>query len=306
MLEENTYYKPATLSEAFSLAKSNKEIFRFMAGGTDFLVNKFQGTESARCIIDLTGIAELKNIKTEDGYLKIGSLIRLDELKNIPEIKNEFPVLLEAVQSIATPVIRKTATLGGNILCENRCTFFNQSEWWREAVGYCLKCDGDICIATGGKKACFSKFVSDTAPILISMNALIETIEGENVSIKPLESIYSGDGTKPRNLSKNTIVKSIHLPLHQQFRCTFTKLRQRESMDFTSLSFATSITKSGKIKIVVGGVDSKPIVIDGTEDDNKNELINQAVKKSKIVDNDFFSRNYRKEMIKVFGENSFK
>ncbi|PIZ05633.1 MAG: 4-hydroxybenzoyl-CoA reductase subunit beta, partial [Flavobacteriales bacterium CG_4_10_14_0_8_um_filter_32_5] len=46
--------------------------------------------------------------------------------------------------SVGSPLIRKTATIGGNVLCENRCLYYNQSEWWRESIGYCLKCDGDI------------------------------------------------------------------------------------------------------------------------------------------------------------------
>lgn len=305
MIAEKLYFKPNTVAEAIALAKENGEKFRFIAGGTDVLVNKFQGNNNSACLIDLTGIDELKQVKKVGEYLSIGALVRLDELKKIEYIRNEFPVLIDAAHSVASPVIRKTATIGGNILCENRCIFYNQSEWWREAAGRCLKCDGDICIASGGKKKCFSKFVSDTAPTLISMDSIIEVIDKDDERKIKIEDIYTGDGIEPRSLSKTAIVKSVLLPLNQQFQSVFKKLRQRESLDFTSLTTCVSIDKNGKIKIVLGGIDTKPIVIVGTTKSNREELITQAFKKSRAIDNEIFSRNYRREMVKVFLRRSF-
>lgn len=318
------YLKAKTIDEAIRLASEHENDFRFLAGGTDVIVNKFQNNDESNCLIDITGIEELKKISPVHpegnavATLMIGSLVTLDELKNNSEIKKHFPALVEAAHSVASPMLRKTATIGGNILCENRCSFFNQSEWWREAVGYCLKCDGEVCIATGGKKACFSKFVSDTAPVLISMDAMIEIAasspdpfskgEGELVqtSIIPLESIYTGDGIAPRNLSKTSIIKNIILPLDENFKTVYKKLRPREAVDFSSLTTVVTIDDSGNIKIVLGGVDPKPVVVTGTIHDDKEKLIKEAVKKSRIVDNDFYSRTYRKEMISVFLKQSFE
>src|ERR1039457_5912733 len=206
IVAEKIYLKPKTVEEAIRFAKKHENNFRYLAGGTDVIVNKFQGNEEADCLIDISGIDELKNVVKEKDCLKIGSLVRLDDLKNHSEIKNLFPALFEAAHSVASPMLRKTATIGGNILCENRCIFYNQSEWWREAVGYCLKCDGDICIATGGTKACFSKFVSDTAPVLICYDAQINVADHKGIQANKLEDIYTGDGLKPRNLSETSII----------------------------------------------------------------------------------------------------
>src|SRR3990172_1759233 len=241
MITEKIYLKPKTVKEAISFAKENEKSFRYLAGGTDVIVNKFQGNDDKDCLIDISGIDELNKIIRYEDILKIGSLIRLDELQYNPEIKNEFPALMEAAHSVGSPLIRRTATIGGNILCENRCIFYNQSEWWRQAAGYCLKCAGDICIATGGKKKCFSKFVSDTAPVLIAYNALAETQDEKEAQIIPLEKIYTGDGLHPVNLSPTAIVKSILLPLEKNFVCIFKKLRPREAVDFTSLTTAVSL-----------------------------------------------------------------
>ncbi len=306
MIAEKIYIKAKTVEEAIQAAKSNGDNFCFLAGGTDVLVNKFQGTEEATCLIDITGIEELKNVTTDGNFLKIGSLIKLDDLKKHEAITMNFPALLEAAHQAASPMLRKTATIGGNILCENRCSFFNQSEFWREAVGYCLKCEGDVCIATGGKKACFSKFVSDTAPVLISANAQLEISNENGSKIIPLESIYTGDGINPRNLPKLALIKNIVLPLDKNFKIIFKKLRPREAVDFTSLTTAVSIDQFGDIKIVLGGIDPKPVVVAGSMNDKKEELIKQALKQSRIVDNDYYSRAYRKEMITVFLNQSFE
>lgn len=305
MITEKIYLKPTTVEQAIRFASENENDFRYLAGGTDVIVNKFQGNDESNCLIDITGIEELKQVIKNGKFLKIGSLVRLDDLKNHSEIKKIFPVLIEAAHSVASPMIRKTATLGGNLLCENRCIFYNQSEWWREAADFCLKCDGDICIATGGTKNCFSKFVSDTATVLIALGAFVEVAEKNDGYITRLEDIYTGDGLDPRKISATGIIKSIHIPMNQHCKCVFKKLRPREAVDFTSLTTAVALNNYGKIKIVLGGVDPKPIVVEGTSSGKKEDLISQAVKKARIIDNDFYSRLYRKEMIQVFLERSF-
>lgn len=305
IVAEKLYLKPKTVEEAILFANKYNESFHYMAGGTDVIVNKFQGNAEADCLVDITDIDELKQVTKDKDYLRIGSLVRLDDLKLHSEIKILFPALLEAAHSVASPMLRKTATLGGNLLCENRCIFYNQSEWWREAVGYCLKCDGEVCIATGGKKNCYSKFVSDTAPVLIALNASLDIIDSNGEQTIPLEEIYSGDGMKPRKLSRSAIIRSILIPTKEKYTCIFKKLRPREAVDFSSLTTALSLSKSGVVRIVLGGVDPKPILVQGTMSDNREELIKQAVKKARIIDNDFYPRLYRKEMIPVFLKRSF-
>ncbi|MCG3165444.1 MAG: 4-hydroxybenzoyl-CoA reductase subunit beta [Bacteroidia bacterium] len=306
MITQKLYLKPKSLDEALKSASENENNFRFLAGGTDILVNKFQGNDAADCLIDISGIEELRQITKSENYLSIGSLVKLDELQSHSEICKEFPVLIEAAKAVASPMIRKTATLGGNLLCENRCSFYNQSEWWREAVGYCLKCDGAICIATGGRKNCFSKFVSDTAVALVSMDATIDIADIKGSYTVKLEDIYSGNGVNPRNLDKLALIISINLPMSQNYKSVFKKLRQRESLEFSSLSTAVTLNSKGKIKIVLGGVDPKPVVEEGTTNENIEDLITKITKKARIVDNDVYSREYRKEMIGSFLRKSFK
>lgn len=257
-------------------------------------------------MIDITKIKELKGISKEEDHLRIGTLEILEDLKHNQFLIDEFPILIKAALAVGAPLLRKTATIGGNVLCENRCLFYNQSDWWRESVGYCLKCDGDICIATQGKKACFSELVSDTAPALIAMDASVELVDVDGISIVPLESIYTGDGVNPRNLSETAVLTAILLPLRRKFRTDFHKLRERESLEFTSLTCAVAIDRNGKLKIALSGVDPKAVVVEGTINDDKADLIKKATKGARAIDNDMYSRTYRKKMIEVFLNRSFE
>jgi len=306
MVIEKKYILATTVQEAIEQAIANKGNFKYLAGGTDVMVNKFQGNETSGCLIDITKIEALKGITKQDNFLRIGALEILEELKFNSDLKTEFPMLIEAALSVGSPLIRKTATIGGNVLCENRCLFYNQSEWWRESIGYCLKCDGDICIATGGKNACFSELVSDTAPALIAMDAEIEYVDEKGTHQQPLESIYTGDGVKPRNLSETAIITALFLPLNRGFKTAFFKLRERESLEFTSLTSAVVVDKNGKLKIALSGVDPKPVVIEGKIEDDKDLLIKKAIKAARAVDNDMYSRKYRREMISVYLKRSFE
>lgn len=317
VIHEKVYLLPSTADEAIALASKfaarsgeSGNSFRFLAGGTDVMPNRFQGNDTTVHLIDLTRLHELRSItmvttSSEDRYLRIGALETLEDTARNPLVREEFPMLAEAALSVASPLIRTSATIGGNILCENRCLFYNQSEWWRASVGYCLKCDGDICIATGGKKACFSELVSDTAPALIALDADIEWQDMMGVRRQKLEEIYTGDGATPRNLPQTALVLAIYLPLGRRFKTAFFKLRERESLDFTSLTSAVSLDATGNLKVSLAGVDPKPVVVTGHITDNKDDLIKQALRQSRAIDNDMYSRTYRREMIRVYLTKSF-
>ncbi len=294
------YMRVGSVSEALEMAARHSDDFSYLAGGTDVMVNRFQGNNPASCLIDLSGIAELQNVSEEADWLRIGALVKLNRLKNYPPITEYFPVLIEAARAVGSPLVRSMATLGGNLLCENRCIFYNQTEFGREAVNYCLKSGGDICIATGGPKVCFSEFVSDTAPALISLDARVEIAAPGGGKTIPLEEIYTGDGLQPRKLEKTAILKTILLPLNRCFRSVFKKLSPRKSVDFTSLTTAVSVDDNGKMKVVLGGVSPGPVVIEWQRNGDPEALIKQALKLCKTVDNDVYSRNYRRKMISVF------
>lgn len=305
-IAEKKYLIPGSIEEAVAFAKENADDFMYLAGGTDVMVNRFQGNETSSCLIDLSRIEGLSGITFGKESLTIGAMTTLNEIEFNDEIRSSFPILHQAAGEVGSPLIRRTATIGGNILCENRCSFYNQSTQWREAIGYCLKCDGETCIATGGTKACFSKFISDTAPALIVLNASIEIDDINGSRSIPLEEIYTGDGVDPRNLDKTAIIKSISIPLDHEYQGLFKKLRSRESVDFTSLTIAVTLRDDDQIRIAVAGVDPKPVVVTGKNGDDLHLLIKQVHKKSRTVDNDNMSRKHRKHMASLYLNECFE
>lgn len=300
IIKEKIYLQPKTVNEALEAAHKHQDDFQYVAGGTDIFVNKFQGNDTSSCMIDISSIKQLEEVSLLKDYLKIGSMVKLKNLGKNEIILNDFPVLIEAANSVGSPLIRETATIGGNILCENRCFYYNQSDWWREAIGYCLKCEGDVCIATGSTKKCYSELVSDTAPVLISMNALIELADKDGMTIKKLEEIYTGDGIDPRNLKKTSIITGILLPLGKGLKVVFKKLRERQSLDFTSLTSSVSSDRAGRIRVVLAGVDPAPVIIEGSQDFDSDYFVKTALRKSRSIDNEMLTRTFRRDMIKVF------
>ena len=300
------YMMASSVKEAIDLVSKDSENSRFIAGGTDVMVNHFQGNLECKRIVDISNIDELKQVIDDVDMLRIGSLVRLHDLREIDFISENYPALLLAADAVGSPLIRQTATLGGNILCENRCLFYNQSEWWRESIGKCLKCDGDTCIATGGRKKCYSELVSDTCPVLIALDARLEVVNKNGVQEFNLEDIYTGDGIQPRMVKNTDLVTHILLPVKKDTKVVFKKLRQRLSLEFTSLTTAVSLDSDRNITIAMAGVDPGPVVVRGKSGDNLSDLIDTAIKRSRAIDNDMLTRKYRREMIKIFLEESFE
>ena len=111
MLVVQKYLIPKTLVEALKYAGENEGNFKYLAGGTDIMANQFLDNETSPCIIDISKISELTEIKKTKRYLKIGPLVKLDNLKEIPTVKSEFPEMIIAADSVASPIIRKSGVV---------------------------------------------------------------------------------------------------------------------------------------------------------------------------------------------------
>ena len=127
MISTKEYIKATSVSHAISLANANDGCFRYLAGGTDVMANKFQGNDETSLLIDISELKALKEVYTTESHLVIGAMVCLDDIKNHPLIAVHFPSLAAAANAVASPTIRKTATFGGNLLCENRCIYSHTS-----------------------------------------------------------------------------------------------------------------------------------------------------------------------------------
>jgi len=107
---------PTTINEAISLHEKYGEGAKYIAGGTDVIVKIKEGKISPQCLISLRHLQGLDNIIYEKGELRIGAMVTHRMLELSPVIRNEFPVLADAVENIGSVQIRNVATIGGNIV----------------------------------------------------------------------------------------------------------------------------------------------------------------------------------------------
>ncbi len=309
-----SYTSPATLVQAARLINDDEGAI-YIAGGTDLMVRRSLGIDKTTHLIDLSAISALRGITLNSETLSIGATTTLAELASSSAVRSHFPALAEAALSIASPPIRNSATVAGNLLCENRCIYYDQSEAWQAAAGGCLKCGSEICIATGSTKSCYSVFISDLAPVLIVLSAQVEVLEHDDfaedeasptsvlsprITSKPVEWLYTGDGLDPHTISKRDIVTRILIRTldpteHPIF---FKKLRPRASVDFTNLTVAMCRMRDGTFTLAASGIGPGPAVLRNAESDDAEVLAASLLKQTMIIDNVSYRRAYRKDMLR--------
>ena len=141
--------------------------------------------------------------------VEIGALTTLSAIEHSALIRNDYPVLYEAVKTVASPVLRNMGTLGGNICLDTRCLWYNQSLLWRKSCGFCLKKDGDLCHVAPGGKFCWAAFSGDTPPALLCLGAELEIAGPTGLRRTPLRDFYVNDGIVRLHLAPNEIVTRV-------------------------------------------------------------------------------------------------
>jgi 4-hydroxybenzoyl-CoA reductase subunit beta len=302
-MADASYIVVGNIDEAFDLVRAHPGNYLFSAGGTDLQVRLKQELARAPLIVDLSGIPELRGIRSGPAGLGIGSMTTLCEIAASPAVRSWCPMIAAAAESIATPVLRMTATVGGNLLVANRCTWFNQSAAWRASAGSCLRDAGDACLVTGGHDKCFSRHVSDLAPALIALEGRVVVRDPQSTRETALADIYVTDGLRAQaNLGVDAILTEVRFarrPRHWWYR----KLRRRESVDYTSLTVAGALYEDHHVRVCIGGVSMSPVLLDVAAGKTSLESVKSLARRAcKAVDNDLLPLSYRREMIDTFLE----
>ena len=269
-MPEFTLHRPDTAAEAVKL-KSSDSTSRYLAGGTDMIVNVRRGIETPETMIDLTAIADIAAIATDGDGLRIGAGAKLADLAVDETIIREYPAVAQAAASVAGPTHRAYGTIGGNLCLDTRCLFYNQSQWWRESNNFCLKHKGDVCHVAPGGKRCFAAFSGDVAPAMMVYEAKID-LEGPNGSRTiPLADLYRNDGMDHLTLEQDELLVSIRLPKAGPGAVSaYEKSRVRGSIDFPLAGCAVRLTEDdGKIadlRIALTAVNPYPQMVNGLAD----------------------------------------
>ncbi len=202
--------RPKTLDEAVALMAKHEGEVKVVAGGTDLLPSMKQKLFTPPYVLDLRGVRELRGIRNLPGDgVEIGALTTLTAVEHSALIRKDYPVLYEAVKTVASPVLRNMGTIGGNVCLDTRCLWYNQSLLWRKSCGFCLKKDGDLCHVAPGGKFCWAAFSGDTPPALLCLGAELEIAGPSGVRRTPLSEFYVNDGIVRLHLAPNEIVTRV-------------------------------------------------------------------------------------------------
>lgn len=271
-MPEFEVHLPRTAAEAVLLRTSLPRSM-YVAGGTDLLPNLKHRLHAPEHLVSLARVDELVGIgSTDDGGLRIGAGTSLHAVAEADVVRARYPGLAKAAGSVAGPQHRRMGTLGGNVMLDTRCLFYNQSEEWRSALGFCLKKDGTWCHVIGSKTVCVAAQSSDTVPMLIALGASIEVTDGEGARALDLDELYNQDGRYERAhaLSAEALITAVRLPPPAPGqRSTYRKVRWRNAVDFPQIGVAIAGAFDGDrvsaLSVVIGAVLPKPKVVKGTE-----------------------------------------
>jgi len=279
------HVKPSSLSETLDILAKNCQEAQTLAGGTDLLVNMKNGLCKPKIIVSLNTFSELSYIiKAPDGSIRIGAGTKLVDLLENPLIIKNVPALKEAASAVASWHIRNMATLGGNLCLDTRCHYYNQSTSWRKTRETCRKLGGDICHALPGSKRCYAINSSDTAPILMALDASLVLKKKGHERLLPIRQFYHENGASPTMLEPGEILTEIQLPEKvNTYKTAFIKMSKRKGIDFAAGNIATCLRKNnnGKVslQIVLGAMHSAPLFLEKTgQGINESGLTQKTIK----------------------------
>ena len=158
-------------------------------------------------------------------------------------VRARWPAVARAAGLVSSPPLRNAGTIGGNLCVDTRCNYYNQTEFWRASIGYCMKKDGDICLVAPGSDICWALSSSDTAPVMIALGAEVDAGGRRRASgASRWRDLY---GPRRHRLPRQAAGRDPHRdPRARTARAgatTYRKLRRRGSIDFPILGVAAAV-----------------------------------------------------------------
>jgi 4-hydroxybenzoyl-CoA reductase subunit beta len=260
-----SYLTPKSLDSAVREFMS-RENACLLAGGTDLLPLLKYGIRNPSCLLDLGRVQELRDLALKEDGLFIGSMVSLSEVTANPIIQQHFPVLAASARCVASPQIRNQGTIGGNLLQERRCHYFNQSESWRKGIAPCFQLEGNVCHQVPGSEVCRALYYSDLAPALLAFDASAEVYNREGAKTVLLRDLIHSHVTGKR---EKLLLKGIRIPVSPTATWgKFSKQSVRSAIDFALVNVALRYSPNGEegpcARIFVGAMSPEPFPLEKT------------------------------------------
>jgi 4-hydroxybenzoyl-CoA reductase subunit beta len=257
-------YLPArTAREAARLLAEHGPDAMAVAGGTDLYPNMKRRQFTPKVLVGLRGLPDATRIAA-NGSLTLGAMATLADVAAHPGVLARWPAVARAAGLVSSPPLRNAGTIGGNLCVDTRCNYYNQTEFWRASIGYCMKKDGDICLVAPGSDKCWALSSSDTAPVMIALGAEVTLVGTDGERRVPVGELYGRDGIAYLVKRPEEVLTGIHVPDRTGWTATYRKVRRRGSIDFPILGVAAGVRFGvGKVveeaRIVLGAVDTHPV-----------------------------------------------
>ncbi|HUR69737.1 MAG TPA: FAD binding domain-containing protein [Candidatus Thermoplasmatota archaeon] len=309
-------HEPRSIKEAVDL-RAHYPDSDIIAGGTDLLPNYKWGLNTKKHVISLARVDEMRELTTT----RIGALVTLTQIEKSGLLSSALPILPETARQIATPLLRNVATLGGNLMLENRCFFFNQTFLWRKSVDFCLKADGQQCHVVPQKEKCYATFSADLPAALMVLGATMDLVSAAGRRTLALRDVYNGtDGIHRLSKRPDEIVVGVDIPPEtSRWKATYKKLRLRDSFDFPELGIAAAIRLDkgdlAGFRLVANALEHVPVVLDDLGASRMGAplteeaiigIAKEAEARVRPVKNTNLPPSYRKAMTRVYVERALR
>ena len=308
------YRTPRTIAEAVKIMADAGPMGQFVAGGTDLYPNMKRRQQTPKTVISVMRLSELNQI-TGDGTsgLRIGASVTLTDICEHPIINRHYPVVAKAAHTISTPILRNMGTIGGNLLLDTRCNYYDQNYEWRKGINFCLKKDGDVCWVAPGSSKCWAVQSSDLVPVMVAIGAKLRFVSTLGERVIDAAGLYNDDGIDYLHKRPDELLVDIQLPPTNGWRASYQKLRRRGAFDFPVLGVATWIeTDDSGVKdarIVLGGIAPSPVEVKEAAaaligkpfvDEQIAAAAEAAYVKARPLDNTDFVYQWRKQMARQY------
>jgi 4-hydroxybenzoyl-CoA reductase subunit beta len=309
------YLHPKNIAEAVRMRADAGPDAMFVAGGTDLYPNMKRRQQTPKVVIGLGHLDKLRKVRgnPKDG-LVLGASLTLTEICENKKIRKHYPVVARAAELISTPLLRNMGTIGGNLLLDTRCNYYDQGLEWRKAIHFCMKKDGNICWVAPSSPRCWAVQSSDSVPLMVAIGAKVKLVSKDGERVIPASELYNDDGIQHLTKRPDELLTEVIIPPANGWKATYWKLRRRDSFDFPVLGVGTwmKTAADGTVedaRIFLGGVGSHPIDAAKTVEAIRGRqltagLIDEAAALAyafaKPLDNTDFAMSWRKDMARYY------
>ena len=220
------YHSPSSFNEAVAISNSSSGLVKYLAGGTDVLVQLKIGTKSPDHLIDIKNIPGVREISLrDDGGYTIGAAVSGAQLTEHKELSKKWPGLVEGMELVGSAQIQSRATLVGNL------------------------CNGSP--------------AADSVPGMIAAGASVSILNLSGIKDVLVEDIPSGPGST--SLENGELITAINLPKRNDYEGdAYLRFIPRTEMDIAVVGCAVNLSLENGVvtaaKVVLGAVGPKVIL----------------------------------------------